>query len=110
MNSTTKPVPTSWLTYGGMAGLYIASVKSRINATSTPHRTICLMAKVPVQNAHIGMNAHNQQMGDPLVLQVTIHLCPLIRNNIPLLVDPNPRMLPIPSLIGLSLARIRPVI
>ena len=63
-----------------------------------------------MQNAHIGMDAHNQQMRDPLVLQVAIHLRPLIRNNIPLLVDPNPRMLPIPSLVGLGLARVRPVV
>ncbi len=39
----TSCVPSSWLTYGGSAGLYIASVISRTSITFRPHRTICLM-------------------------------------------------------------------
>jgi hypothetical protein len=38
------PVPSSWLTNGGILGLYIASVKSRTRVQRMPQRVICLMA------------------------------------------------------------------
>ena len=38
--STTKSVPAKWLTNGFIRGSYIVSVRSLINATFFPHRTI----------------------------------------------------------------------
>ena len=39
--STIRSVPLKWLTYGGMAGLYIVSVMSRTSTTFLPFLAIC---------------------------------------------------------------------
>src|SRR5438132_727062 len=45
MYSTTNRVPSSWLTYGDLAGLYMVSVRSRTRITCMPRVARALIAK-----------------------------------------------------------------
>lgn len=101
---TTRSVPSSWLTYGGLAGLYIASVRSRRSTQLSPHFTSCLIPKercrthlcditaqiqithdvrrsnsTRVLNAHVGVDAHYEHSLDTTGFQEAIHLAPVIR-------------------------------
>ena len=51
-----------------------------------------------MQHAHVGMHAHDEHFVDFPMLHIAVNFVPLIGNNIPFLVNIDPRVLPRPDL------------